>query len=107
MTTIGSARAADYEVYDPARTPGTAGPRATSGVKVVTSLTFFRSKVRMFETPPVEASTLNGTDRQTTFFQFDVPAASLPQGFYTCQVNIIDDVAGTFAFPRLQLYVRR
>jgi VWFA-related protein len=96
-----------YEVYDPARTRQTASPGAASGVKVVTSLTFFRNKVRMFETPPVEASALNGTDRQSTFFQFDVPAASLPQGLYTCQVNIIDDVAGTFAFPRLQLYVRR
>jgi len=95
-----------YEVYDPARASGAAAS-AASAVKVVTSLTFFRNKVRVFETPPVEASALNGSDRQSTFFQFDVPAASLPQGLYTCQVNIIDDVAGTFAFPRLQLYVRR
>ena len=75
-------------------------------MRVVTSLTFFRNRVRVFETPPVEASALNGTDRQSTFFQFDVPAASLPHGLYTCQVNIIDAVAGRFAFPRLLMYVR-
>jgi hypothetical protein len=27
-------------------------------------------------------------------------------GLYTCQVNIIDEVGGRFAFPRLQMYVR-
>jgi hypothetical protein len=31
----------------------------------------------------------------------------LQPGNYICQVNVIDDVAGTFAFPRLALYVRR
>jgi len=36
-----------------------------------------------------------------------VPATDLPPGLYTCQVNIIDDVGGMFAFPRLALYVRR
>ena len=40
-------------------------------------------------------------------FQFDVPAASLPPGLYTCQVNVVYDVAGTFTFPRMQLYVRK
>jgi hypothetical protein len=36
-----------------------------------------------------------------------VPAGSLEPGLYTCQVNVIDDTAGTFAFPRFQLYVRK
>jgi len=36
-----------------------------------------------------------------------VPAASLKPGLYTCQVNVIDDVAGSFAFPRLALLVRQ
>ncbi len=26
---------------------------------------------------------------------------------YTCRVDVIDDMAGRFAFPRFQLYVRR
>jgi len=85
-----------YEVYDPA-TP----------VKVTTSIAFFRGKVRVFETQPVEATELTAADRKSAVFRFDVPASSLPPGLYTCQVNVIDDAAGAFAFPRTQLYVRR
>jgi hypothetical protein len=35
-----------------------------------------------------------------------VPAESFKPGLYTCQVNIIDEVASRFAFPRLELFVR-
>ena len=34
-----------------------------------------------------------------------MPADSFKPGLYTCQVNIIDEVAGRFAFPRLEMYV--
>jgi len=30
----------------------------------------------------------------------------LKPGFYTCQVNVVDDAAGRFAFPRLTLLIR-
>jgi len=93
-----------YEVYDPAKTAGAA---AQPPIKLLTSITFFRGKVRAFETPVVETTDLTAPDRKTAVFQFDVPAASLPPGLYTCQVNVIDDVAGTFTFPRMQLYVRK
>jgi VWFA-related protein len=85
-----------YEVYDPAQP-----------VKVMTSIAFFRGKVRAFETPLVQTSELAGSDKKTAVFQFDVPASSLRPGLYTCQVNVVDDAAGSFTFPRLQLYVRR
>jgi VWFA-related protein len=85
-----------YEVYEPA-TP----------VKLLTSIAFFRGRQRLFETPVVETTQLTAPDRKTAVFQFDVPAASLPPGLYTCQINVIDDSAGTFLFPRIQLYVRR
>ncbi len=84
-----------YEVYDPA-TP----------VKVMTTIAFFRGKVRAFETPLVQTTEMSAPDRRSAVFQFDVPASSLKPGLYTCQINVIDDAAGTFAFPRLQLYVR-
>jgi hypothetical protein len=87
-----------FELYDPARTPAP---------KVLTSIAFFRGKVRVFETPVVATTELAGADRNTAVFQFDVPAASLPPGIYTCQINVIDDTAGTFAFPRVQLYVKK
>ena len=84
-----------YEVYEPAQP-----------VKVLTSIAFFRGKQRVFETPLVERSVSAGGGK-TAVFQFDVPASSLAVGLYTCQVNVVDDTAGTFAFPRLQLLVRR
>lgn len=98
-----------YEVYDPARlasSSGTSKPPAAS-IKLLTSIAFFRGGVRAFQTPLVEATELTAPDRRTAVFQFDVPAAELKPGLYTCQVNVVDDVAGTFTFPRLQLYVRR
>jgi hypothetical protein len=35
-----------------------------------------------------------------------VPLEKLRPGFYSCQVNVVDDAAGTFAFPRLAVLVR-
>jgi hypothetical protein len=62
--------------------------------------------VKVFETPLVERVSLDAADRSAALFQFEVPADRFEPGLYTCQVNIIDDVAGTFVFPRLALYVR-
>ena len=76
-------------------------------MKVLTSIAFFRGRQRAFETPMVQTTELGGSDKKTAVFQFDVPATSLPPGLYTCQVNVVDDAAGSFTFPRLQLYVRR
>jgi len=44
--------------------------------------------------------------RKATLFQFEVPGGSFEPGLYTCQVNVIDEAAGEFAFPRLVFYVR-
>jgi len=88
-----------YEVYDPSQ--------AAPGIKLLTNITFFRGRVRAFETPLVEADQLAASDRKAAVFQFDIPAASLPSGLYTCQINVVDDRAGAFTFPRMQLYVRR
>jgi len=87
-----------YEVYDPA---------ADNGMPAVeTSLTFFRGKAKVFETPLVQRDRVDVADRHAAVFQFELPAGSLAPGLYTCQVNIVDTVAGKFSFPRLQLYVR-
>jgi VWFA-related protein len=87
-----------YEVYE----PGEAG----GGPQLQTSLAFYRGKVKVFETPPVERSAVDAPDRKAALFQFEIPAGSLTQGLYTCQINIIDAAAGKFAFPRLAFYVR-
>ena len=64
-------------------------------------------ELSFFETPVVETTEWNDSDRKAAVFRLDVPAASLRPGLYTCQVNIVDDVAGAFAFPRFQVFVRR
>jgi hypothetical protein len=88
-----------YEVYDPAASGG-ANP------DLRTSLAFYRGKVKVFETPPVERTTLDLAARHAAIFQFEVPADRFKPGLYTCQINIIDSVAGQFAFPRLAMFVR-
>jgi len=87
-----------YEVYDPAQDAGAPQLR--------TSLAFYRGRVKVFETPVVERTQVDAADRRAAIFQFEVPAGSLTPGFYTCQINIIDEVASRFAFPRLEMYVR-
>jgi len=87
-----------YEVYDPAAAAGKPSLK--------TSLSFYRGTVKVFETPLVDRSELDAADRRAALFQFEVPASEFKPGLYTCQVNIIDDVAGTFAFPRVAIYVR-
>jgi VWFA-related protein len=89
-----------YEVYDPGVTAADTQPH------VRTSLAFYRGSVKVYETPVVERTALDALDRKAEIFEFEVGADNFKPGLYTCQVNIIDAVAGQVAFPRLQLYVR-
>jgi hypothetical protein len=54
----------------------------------------------------VELTELNARDRKAGVFQLDLPLDSLAPGFYTAQVNVIDDAAGSFLFPRVALLIR-
>jgi hypothetical protein len=87
-----------YEVYD----PGMIDNRP----QIRTNLTFYRGKVKVYETPIVERTFLDAVDRKAAIFEFEVDASTFAPGLYTCQVNVIDAVAGQFAFPRLDVYVR-
>jgi VWFA-related protein len=88
-----------YEVYEPA-----SGDGATPMLR--TSLAFYRNDVKVFETPVVERTEISAPDRQAALFQFELPSDTLSPGLYTCQVTIVDAVAGRFSFPRLTLLVR-
>jgi VWFA-related protein len=100
-----------YEVYDPAHPTATANAPANNrnapSIRLLTNVVFFRGKIKAYETPLVESEQLNAPDRKAAIFQLDVPLAQLKPGFYTCQVNVIDDAAGQFRFPRLALLVRQ
>jgi VWFA-related protein len=92
-----------YEVYDPAK-PEDAEEKTAA--RVLTNVAFYKGSVKAYETPLLEANQVNLTDRKATAFELDVPLAELKPGFYTCQINVVDDVAGKFVFPRVALLVR-
>ena len=113
-----------YEVYDPAKGKKTAATQASASsaaaaetkppepkspkdaVRVLTSIEFLQNGAKVYESKPVVASELNAPDRKAVVFQIDLPLQSLKPGFYTCQINIIDDVSGNFAFPRWPILVK-
>jgi hypothetical protein len=103
-----------YEVYDPATPKDAAAPAAAPGLnrreggpaRVLTSIEFISGGVKVFETPLVEATTVNTPERGAVAFQFDVPLAQLKPGTYVCQVNVIDDAGGSFSFPRMAVIVQ-
>ncbi|MFZ0814129.1 MAG: VWA domain-containing protein, partial [Candidatus Sulfotelmatobacter sp.] len=75
-------------------------------IRLLTNVAFYQGKVKAYESSLVELTELNARDRKAAVFQLDVPLTSLKPGFYTCQVNVIDDAAGHFLFPRLALLIR-
>ncbi len=105
-----------YEVYDPAllKTAGAAKggdargvQEGKAGIRLLTNVAFFQGKAKAYESSQVEVTELNEKKRKAAVFQLDVPLAPLKQGFYTCQVNVIDDAGGHFLFPRLALLIRQ
>jgi VWFA-related protein len=99
-----------YEVYDPARQNSAATAKkqnGKTGIHVLTNVAFFQGATKTYESQLVEATELNVPDRKAAAFQLDIPLTQLKPGFYTCQVNVIDDAGAHFLFPRLALLVRQ
>ena len=98
-----------YEVYDPARAntdKSAEGEPSKTGIHLLTNVAFFRGKAQVFQSSLVELTAMNARDRKAGVFQLDLPLNQLKPGFYTCQVNVIDDAAGRFLFPRVALLIR-
>jgi VWFA-related protein len=112
-----------YEVYDAARAKKSASPPASDesaggstnppqqkaprdAVRVLTSIEFLQGNAKVYESKQVIASEVTAPDRKAVIFQIDLPLQSLKPGFYTCQVNVVDDNAGNFAFPRWPILVK-
>jgi hypothetical protein len=75
-------------------------------VRVLSSLELLQGSAKVFETPLVEAKTINVEGRDAVAIELDVPLNALKPGQYLCQLNVIDDAAGAFAFPRFAILVR-
>jgi hypothetical protein len=124
-----------YEIYDPARGKVAVAPAATpvaaqpaggatapaggeaakaapqsketrESIHVLTSIEFLRGNVKVYESKQVAAMEITAPDRKAVVFQIDLPLQSLKPGLYVCQVNVIDDVAGNFAFPRWPILIK-
>ena len=95
-----------YEIYSPARARAEGARVGGEPVRVLTSLEVLSGTTKVFETPMVEARTLNVAGRDAVAVELDVPLDALKPGQYTCQLNVIDDAAGSFAFPRFAILVK-
>ena len=107
-----------YEVYDSAKAKAgqNGGPASSNSgggargehptVRVLTSIEFLQGDVKVYETKPVMAQEITAPDRKAVVFQMEIPLQSLKPGFYTCQINVIDDVSGNYAFPRWPILIR-
>ena len=109
-----------YEVYDPAHSRNdaqnaTGGRQSTApsvsdsknAVRLLSNVAFFKGNVKAYETSLTEVREISVPNRHAVIFQLDVPLSELKPGFYTCQINVIDDAAGHFVFPRLAMLLRK
>jgi VWFA-related protein len=76
------------------------------GIRVLTSIEFLQGATKIYESKPVVANEVTAPERKAVIFQMDLPLQALQPGLYLCQVNVIDDVAGSFSFPRIPLLIR-
>jgi VWFA-related protein len=97
-----------YEIYAPAREkPVENQPRGTKpGVNLLSSLELIQGSTKVYETPLVQAKAVNVEGRDAVAIELDVPLSGLKPGQYLCQLNVIDDAAGSFAFPRFAVLVK-
>jgi VWFA-related protein len=97
-----------YEVYDPAREKTAENqPKGTKpGIDLLSSLELLQGSVKVYETPLIQAKSINVDGRNAVAIQLDVPLNGLKPGPYVCQLNVVDDAAGSFAFPRFAVLVR-
>jgi VWFA-related protein len=102
-----------YEVYDPARAKSAGDAGAAGGAKpnkqavnLLSSLELIQGATKVYETPEVQAREINVVGRDAVAVQLDVPLTGLKPGEYICQLNVVDDAAGSFAFPRFAMLVR-
>lgn len=97
-----------YEVYDPAREKRLESePKGVKpGINVLSSLELIQGATKVYETPEVRATAVNVAGRDAVAIELDVPLKELKPGQYLCQLNVVDDAAGSFAFPRFAVLVR-
>jgi len=97
-----------YEIYDPAHEkPAEGAPKEPkSAIDLLSSLELIQGSTKVYETPILKAKGINVEGRDAVSIELDVPLTGLKLGPYICQLNVIDDAAGSFAFPRFAILLR-
>jgi VWFA-related protein len=80
-------------------------PGAEKTQPLVAAVSFYRGKVKAFETDPLEVTEgLNPTSKAVPL-RFSVPLGKLQPGRYECQVSVLDPTAQKFNFWRAPVIV--
>jgi VWFA-related protein len=80
-------------------------PAAETAQPVMARVTFYRGKVKAFETAPLEVAQGLNPKTKALPVRFSVPLEKLQPGRYTCQVSVLDPSQQKFAFWRAQVIV--
>jgi hypothetical protein len=75
-------------------------PGAETTQPVMASVSFYRGKVKAFETDPLQVTEGLNPKTKALPLKFAVPLAKLQPGRYTCQVSVLDPSGQKFAFWR-------
>ena len=94
------------EVYAPARVPNTGAKNPHNAVHVLASLELISGSAIAWQTPVLVHDAPNAVGRDAVAIQMDLPLDALHPGEYIAQLNVIDDVAGSYAFPRFAILLR-
>jgi VWFA-related protein len=94
-----------YEVYNPGREKSESGA-GKAGINLISSLEILQGSTKVYESPQLQAKSVNVEGRDAVSVQLDVPLADLKPGTYICQLNVVDDAGGSFAFPRFAMLVK-
>lgn len=95
-----------YEVYSPAKEKVADAKAAKPGINLLSSLELIQGSTKVYETPLVQARAMNVAGRDAVAVELDVPLSDLKPGQYLCQLNVVDDAGGSFAFPRFAVLVK-
>ncbi|MCC6588104.1 MAG: VWA domain-containing protein [Bryobacterales bacterium] len=80
-------------------------PAAQTTQVMVANVSFFRGKVKAFETTPLKVDSGLNPKSKAVPVSFRVPLASLQPGRYTCQVNVLNPEEKKFAVWRSPMVV--
>jgi len=80
-------------------------PAADATEPLMANVSFYRGKVKAFETDPLRVSDGLNPKTKAVPLRFSMPLAKLQPGKYTCQVSVFNPGAQKFAFWRANMVV--